>query len=81
MPEVKILSYRTVPELSCFDPFNLVNREIDVNNVEAVGHSKLSPSLIPPKMREPSPVLEEPNHSGTERCSRKEKEKRTRWNS
>ena len=63
MPETKVLSYKTLPELNCFDPFNLVDLDVEVNKIEPVGFLKSSPSLIPAKMREPSPVLEEPDHT------------------
>ena len=61
-PDSKILSYRMNPELSCLDPFNLVNPEVDENKVKVAEQFKSPPSLIPTKMKESSPILEEPNH-------------------
>ena len=62
-PGTKILSYKTLAELSCFDSFNLVDHDVEVNKVEPVEFSKSSPPLIPAKMKESLPALEESDHS------------------
>ena len=60
--EPKILSFGLIPELSSFDPFNIVNQEADENKAKFVEQFKSPPSLIPAKMKDPSPISEEPNH-------------------
>ena len=62
-PGAKVLSYKTLPELSCLDPFNLVTLDAEVNKGESVEFLKLPPSFIPAKRREPSPKHEEPDHN------------------
>ena len=61
-PEAKILTYKTSPESSCLDSFNLVNLDAEVNKVESDEFFKSPPSLIPAEMREPPPKHEEPDH-------------------
>ena len=65
---MKCLSYKTLPELRCLDSFDLVNLDVGVNKVESVEFLKSPPSLIPAKMREPSPKHEEPDHTYVSGC-------------
>ena len=60
-PESKM--YGIILELSSFDPFALVSKEAEENKVKVVEQFKSPPYLIPAKMKEPSPVQEEPNHT------------------
>ena len=52
-----------IPELSCFDWFNLVNPETEDNKFKVVEQFKPSLTLIPAKMKEPSSISEELNHT------------------